>query len=68
LKIGIELWAAFLLLVGLVVGFLGPLETFYVIVAVGVAAAAIMVLWRRFTWLLPVLAGVLGLIVGRVMI
>lgn len=59
------MWALIAFIVGLVVGYLASTTLFFAFGIAGLAVVLVLVLMKRLAWVLPILAGLLGMFIGR---
>lgn len=59
------MWALIAFIVGLVIGYLASTTLFFAFGIAGLAVVLVLVLMKRLAWVLPILAGLLGMFIGR---
>jgi hypothetical protein len=52
-------------IIGLAIALLASATVFFVVLVAGIAVVLILLLMRKVAWVLPILAGLLGLAIGR---
>jgi hypothetical protein len=52
-------------IIGLAIALLASATVFFVLLVAGIAVVLILLLMRKVAWVLPILAGLLGLAIGR---